>query len=167
MRFHPGFICALRNIGIIPQDTFLFNMSVKDNILMGRNNITPEQILKAAQLAGAHDFIIQLQDGYNTLVGEKGCLLSGGQKKRISIARALLENPYILIMDEATADLDEISEKSILDSIQSLSRDRIVFMVTHKPSNLVCANKIISFQHGKVSCYRGLEEYREQVVCKV
>jgi len=152
-----------KKIAIVPQDTFLFNTTIIENIVMGRSNIPPEKIVLASQLADAHGFIINFNDGYNTLVGERGTKLSGGQKKRIAIARALLENPDVLIFDEATADLDSESEKSIHQSIVKLSQNRIVFMITHKTSNLDLAEQILLVRNNRVSKFENQNELENYI----
>lgn len=148
-----------KNIASVPQDTVLFDSSIKDNITMGRKNITSDQIINSAILADAHDFIMKLPQGYNTQIGEKGVLLSGGQKKRIAIARALLNNPRIIILDEATADLDEVSEKSIIASIQNLAKSRTIFFITHKLSLLTFVDKILSVESGRITEYCHIDDY--------
>ena len=140
------------NIGIVQQDVFLFTGSVRENIAYGKPGAAEEEIIQAAKNANAHGFIMQLPDGYDTQVGEKGVKLSGGQKQRISIARVFLKNPPILILDEATSSLDNTSEKIIQDSLERLARDRTTFVIAHRLSTIQHAKQII------VMSERGIEE---------
>lgn len=132
-----------QNIGIVQQDVYLFGGSVKDNIRYGKPGATEEEIIEASKKANAHDFIIQLEDGYDTDVGERGVKLSGGQKQRISIARAFLKNPPILILDEATSSLDNESEKIVQDSLENLSKSRTTFVIAHRLSTIRNAKTIL------------------------
>jgi len=131
---------------------FLFTGSVRENIAYGKPGAAEEEIIQAAKNANAHGFIMQLPDGYDTQVGEKGVKLSGGQKQRISIARVFLKNPPILILDEATSSLDNTSEKIIQDSLERLARDRTTFVIAHRLSTIQHAKQII------VMSERGIEE---------
>ncbi len=153
-----------KNVAIITQETFLFNDSIKNNITLGRQNVSLEEIVHAAQTANAHDFITALPDGYNSIVGERGFTLSGGQKKRIAIARALLSDPPIIILDEATADLDEYNERVILSSFKKISKEKIVIMITHKMSNLSYAHRILSLLDGNIYEYEELEAYETSLI---
>ena len=137
-------IRSLRSqIGIVQQDVYLFSGSVYENILYGKPEATKEEILKAAQLAGAHHFIRELSDGYNTYVGERGVKLSGGQKQRISIARVFLKNPPILILDEATSALDSESELLVRESLARLSVGRTTFTIAHRLTTIRNASIIL------------------------
>lgn len=151
--------CLRRNVAIVPQEDYMFNISILDNIVMGRKNITLEQIHKVTVLAELEEFIYSLKDGYETIIGEKGTILSGGQKKRIMIARALIGNPYILIFDEATSNLDEETEKLIFKSIRNISNDRISIFITHKISNLKYADRILTIDDGKIRSYINFSDY--------
>ncbi|TDX45400.1 ABC transporter ATP-binding protein [Orenia marismortui] len=137
-------LVSLRNnIGIVQQDIFLFNGTIKENILYGRLDATQEEIIEAAKEANAHEFIINLENGYDTNIGERGVKLSGGQKQRISIARSFLKNPPILILDEATSSLDNESERIIQKSLAKLSQDRTTLVIAHRLSTVRNADKII------------------------
>ncbi len=132
-----------QNIGIVQQDVYLFGGSVKDNIRYGKPDATEEEIIEASKRANAHDFIMELENGYDTDVGERGVKLSGGQKQRISIARAFLKNPPILILDEATSSLDNESEKIVQDSLENLSKSRTTFVIAHRLSTIRNAKTIL------------------------
>lgn len=131
------------NIGIVQQDVYLFTGSVMDNIRYGRPNATEAEIVAAAQNANAHEFIMNLPDGYDTYIGQRGVKLSGGQKQRLSIARVFLKNPPILIFDEATSALDNESEKVVQDSLEKLSNNRTTFVIAHRLSTIRNAEKIL------------------------
>ena len=137
-------------IGIVLQDNILFSDSVKQNILMGNPGATDEQIIAAAKAANAHDFIMNLQDGYNTKVGERGVKLSGGQKQRVAIARVFLKNPPILVLDEATSALDLESEALIQDSLDRLVHDRTTIVIAHRLSTITHADKIFVIENGEI-----------------
>ncbi|AWB44403.1 multidrug ABC transporter ATP-binding protein [Paenibacillus sp. CAA11] len=138
-------------IGMVLQENFLFSGSVRDNILLGRPDASEEEIIAAAQAANAHDFIMQLPDGYRTEVGERGVKLSGGQKQRIAIARVFLKNPPILVLDEATSALDLESEHLIQQSLQRLSHSRTTLIVAHRLSTITHADKIYVMKNGEVA----------------
>ena len=131
------------NIGVVQQDVYLFSGSVRENIAYGKNGASDEEIIEAAKLAGAHDFISALPDGYNTYVGERGVKLSGGQKQRISIARLFLKNPPILILDEATSALDNESEKLVQESLEKLAKGRTTFTIAHRLTTIRNADRIL------------------------
>ncbi|WHY78793.1 ABC transporter ATP-binding protein [Neobacillus sp. WH10] len=137
-------------IGVVFQDNILFSESVMDNILLGSPGSTDEEVYHAAKAANAHEFILNLSDGYNTKVGERGVKLSGGQKQRIAIARVFLKNPPILILDEATSALDLESEHLIQESLEELAKDRTTFIVAHRLSTITHANRIVLIEHGKI-----------------
>ena len=137
-------------ISMIPQDTTLFHRTILENIRYSRIDATDGDVVHAAKLANAHDFIIQLPDGYNSYVGERGVKLSGGQRQRIAIARAMLKNTPILILDEATSALDSVSEKQIHDSLRALMKNRTTIVVAHRLSTLLEMDRILVFNEGKV-----------------
>ncbi|GGG95463.1 ABC transporter ATP-binding protein [Staphylococcus pragensis] len=142
---------SLRNqIGLVQQDNILFSDTVRENILLGRPDATEDEIIEAAKMANAHDFIMNLPQGYDTEVGERGVKLSGGQKQRLSIARIFLNNPPILILDEATSALDLESEAIIQEALDVLSKDRTTLIVAHRLSTITHADKIIVMQNGQI-----------------
>ena len=144
-------INSLRSLmGIVTQETFLFDDSVRANIAYGLENISDDKIKDAAIAANAHEFIKELPDGYNTIIGERGVSLSGGQKQRIAIARAIVKNPPILILDEATSSLDSESEKHVQSAIENLMSERTVFVIAHRLSTVHNANKILVLENGKI-----------------
>ncbi len=144
-------INSLRSLmGIVTQETFLFDDSVKANIAYGVENISDEKIKDAAIAANAHEFIEELPNGYNTIIGERGVSLSGGQKQRIAIARAIVKNPPILILDEATSSLDSESEKHVQSAIENLMSERTVFVIAHRLSTVHNANKILVLENGQI-----------------
>lgn len=132
-----------RNIGIVQQDVYLFAGTVKDNIRYGKPDATDEEIVEAARNANAHDFIMQLPDGYNTDIGQRGVKLSGGQKQRLSLARVFLKNPPILIFDEATSALDNESEKIVQESLEHLAKNRTTLVIAHRLSTIRNAKRIL------------------------
>ncbi len=143
---------ALRSqIGVVLQETLLFSGTIRQNICYAMPNATDEQVIEAARTANAHDFIMSLPQGYDTLVGEKGYSLSGGERQRIAIARAVIHNPRILILDEATAALDTETEKLIQDALNKLARDRTTLAIAHRLSTLRNADKLLVLDKGKVA----------------
>ncbi|EOB9182923.1 SAV1866 family putative multidrug efflux ABC transporter [Staphylococcus aureus] len=142
---------SLRNqIGLVQQDNILFSDTVKENILLGRPTATDEEVVEAAKMANAHDFIMNLPQGYDTEVGERGVKLSGGQKQRLSIARIFINNPPILILDEATSALDLESESIIQEALDVLSKDRTTLIVAHRLSTITHADKIVVIENGHI-----------------
>jgi ATP-binding cassette subfamily B protein len=137
-------------IAMIPQDPALFHRSLMENIRYGRITATDEEVIQAAKLAHCHEFIEKLDQGYASLVGERGIKLSGGQRQRIAIARAILKNAPILILDEATSSLDSVTEKLIQESLQHLMRDRTTIVVAHRLSTLANMDRILVFHQGKI-----------------
>jgi subfamily B ATP-binding cassette protein MsbA len=145
-------------IAMVPQDTILFSASIYENILYGRLDASREQVVEAARSANAHDFILQLPEGYDTQIGERGCQLSGGQRQRIAIARAILKNPRILILDEATSALDAESERVVQDALDKLMVGRTTFVIAHRLSTIQRADKILVLEKGRlVECGRHAE----------
>ncbi|EJT6166192.1 ABC transporter ATP-binding protein [Clostridium perfringens] len=140
------------NIGIVQQDVFLFTGTIKENIMYGNPNATDEEVIGAAKNACLHDFIMGLEDGYDTFIGERGVKLSGGQKQRISIARVFLKNPAILILDEATSALDNVTEYEIQKALEELSKDRTTLVVAHRLSTVKNSDEIV------VLTDKGIEE---------
>ncbi len=138
------------NMGIVNQESILFNDTIFNNIAFGLDNISIADVENAAKIANAHDFIMQMQDGYQTNVGDRGGRLSGGQRQRISIARAILKNPPILILDEATSALDTESERLVQDAITNLMKNRTTLVVAHRLSTIKHADEIIVMQQGEI-----------------
>jgi len=140
-----------RQIGVVLQDNMLFNRSIRDNIALVDPGAPLEAVIHAAKLAGAHEFITELTEGYDTLVGEHGSTLSGGQRQRIAIARALISNPRILIFDEATSALDYESERIIQQNMKSICKGRTVLIIAHRLSAVRDANRIIVMEKGQIA----------------
>jgi ATP-binding cassette subfamily B protein len=138
-------------IGVVPQDTVLFNDTIRYNIAYGRPGATQEQIEAAARAAQVHDFVLRLPDGYDTMVGERGLKLSGGEKQRVAIARTLLKDPRILILDEATSALDTRTEQEIQTALRDASRGRTTLVIAHRLSTVVDADEILVLQDGRVA----------------
>lgn len=137
-------------IGLVPQDSFLFGTSIKDNIAYGAPEATSEAIKEAAVVANAHNFINELPQGYNTIVGERGATLSGGQRQRVAIARAVLRNPQILILDEATSALDSESEILVQEALERIMRGRTTFIIAHRLSTIRKADRILVIDEGRI-----------------
>ncbi|MCZ2500245.1 ATP-binding cassette domain-containing protein, partial [Xylophilus sp. Kf1] len=134
----------------VQQDNILFSDTVKENILLGRPDATDDEVVEAAKMANAHDFISNLPNGYDTEVGERGVKLSGGQKQRLSIARIFLNNPPVLILDEATSALDLESEAIIQEALDVLSKDRTTLIVAHRLSTITHADRIVVMENGRI-----------------
>ncbi|NLA73679.1 MAG: ABC transporter ATP-binding protein [Clostridiales bacterium] len=139
------------NIGVVFQETYLFSGTIYDNIAYARPGASPEEVLTAAKAANAHDFVMNLPDGYNTTVGENGHSLSGGERQRVAIARALLKNPKILILDEATSSLDPETESKIQEAISRLIENRTTIAIAHRLSTLRNANRLIVIEKGRIA----------------
>lgn len=139
-----------RNIGIVQQDIYLFNASIRDNILYGRLDATEEEVIEAAKRANIHDYIMELPDGYDTEIGERGVRLSGGQKQRLSIARVFLKNPAILVLDEATSALDNTTELLIQQALDELCEGRTTIVVAHRLSTIKNADEIAVISRGRI-----------------
>lgn len=140
-----------RKVGVVSQETFIFNETVKFNIAFGMDeSVSEDLIIEAAQKAGAHQFILELADGYNTVLGDRGVTLSGGQRQRIAIARAVLKNPEILILDEATSSLDTVTERQIHDNLFKLCQNRTLVIIAHRPSTVKNVDQVIVLKNGRV-----------------
>ena len=146
-----SFKALYENIAIVSQETFFFIGSILDNIRYAKPEASFDEVVKAAKLAGAHDFIIKLPDAYNTKIGFGFQELSGGEKQRLSIARAILRDPKILILDEATAAMDTETEKKIQNALAELTRDKTTIMIAHRLSTLRDADELIVIEEGKVA----------------
>lgn len=137
-------------MGIVAQDNFLFNTSIRENIAYAMEDADEEQVVSAAKAAFAHDFILELPQGYDTIIGERGVKLSGGQKQRITIARALLKNPPLLILDEATSALDTESERIVQRALENLMRERTSIVIAHRLSTVLSSDRIVVMHNGKI-----------------
>lgn len=140
----------LRQIALVPQETLLFGGTVRENILYGKLDASEEELIEAAQKANAHEFIMNMEKGYDTVVGEKGTKLSGGERQRIAIARAILKDPKILVLDEATSSLDNRSESLIQDALDTLMKNRTTFIIAHRLSTIHKADQIIVLDKGRI-----------------
>ena len=136
--------------GMVLQDSWLFKGTIKENIAYGKTKASDEEIIEAAKAANAHNFIMNLADGYDTKIGERGITLSGGQRQRMAIARAILKNPRILILDEATSALDTESEEIVQEALDKLMVGRTSFVIAHRLSTIVHADKIVVLDNGRV-----------------
>ncbi|MBH8551236.1 ABC transporter ATP-binding protein [Nostocaceae cyanobacterium CENA357] len=143
-------ISVRKRMGIVSQDTFLFNDSVRNNIAYGQLEATEDEIITAAKRANAYEFVSKLPKGFDTLIGDRGVMLSGGQRQRLAIARALLQNPDILILDEATSALDTVSERLVQAALDDLSRDRTTLVIAHRLSTVQQADQIAVLEQGQV-----------------
>jgi subfamily B ATP-binding cassette protein MsbA len=137
-------------IGIVSQETILFNDTIGANIAYGKMDTSAKEVERAAILAHAHDFIQHLPDGYNTVIGDRGMKLSGGERQRIAIARALLKNPPILILDEATSQLDSVSERIVQEALDTLIHGRTVLVIAHRLSTIRNAKRILVLEKGRI-----------------
>jgi len=137
-------------IGVVTQETYLFNASIRENLLYAREDATEEEMIAAAKAAAIHDRIVELDDGYDTIVGERGYKLSGGEKQRIAIARVILKNPRILILDEATSALDTHSERLIQAALEPLMKNRTTLAIAHRLSTILAADIILVVDKGEI-----------------
>jgi ATP-binding cassette subfamily B protein len=149
-------------IGVVLQDPFLFNGTVADNIAYGHPAASLEQIVAAAKAANAHDFIMNMADGYDTLVGERGTRVSGGERQRLSIARAILRDPRILILDEATSNVDTETESQIQEALERLVQGRTTFAIAHRLSTLKNSHRLLILDKGKLAEIGTHDELIEQ-----
>ena len=139
-----------RQIGLVPQETILFGGTIMENIRYGRETATEVEIFDASKAAHAHEFVIELPDGYQTVVGEKGINLSGGQRQRLAIARAILKNPRVLLLDEATSSLDTESERLVQEALERLMAGRTTFVVAHRLTTIQRADRILVLNKGRL-----------------
>jgi ATP-binding cassette subfamily B protein len=139
-----------REIGAIAQDPFLFSASVRENLAFGRPGATDEEIVHAARLAQAHEFIERLPEGYDTVIGERGITLSGGQRQRVAIARALVVDPRVLILDDATASVDATTEAKIRLGLREAMKGRTTVIIAHRLSTIALADEIVVLDHGRI-----------------
>jgi ABC-type multidrug transport system fused ATPase/permease subunit len=146
-----------REIGVIAQDPFLFSATVRENIAFGRPEATDDEVLRAARLAQAHEFVEQLPEGYDTVIGERGITLSGGQRQRVAIARALVVDPRILILDDATASVDATTESKIRDGLREAMHERTTIIIAHRLSTIALADEVIVLDDGRIAA-RGTHE---------
>ena len=137
-------------MGLVTQDSILFNDTVRNNILLGKEGASEEEVMAAARVANAHDFITQLPQGYDTNIGDSGNKLSGGQKQRLSIARAVLKNPPIMILDEATSALDTESERLVQDALEKMMQNRTSLVIAHRLSTIQNADLIVVLHQGQI-----------------
>jgi ABC-type multidrug transport system fused ATPase/permease subunit len=140
-----------KQVAVVLQDTFLFNAPVRENLLLGKPGATEEELVAAAKAAYAHDFVMELPDGYETDVGERGVRLSGGQKQRLALARAILADPRILILDEATSSVDAEAEYLIQQALEAVLRGRTALVIAHRLSTVRGADKIIALENGRIA----------------
>jgi ATP-binding cassette subfamily B protein len=148
-----------RNIGMVQQDVFLFSTSIRENIAYGRENATMDEVEQAARVAQLHDYIVGLDQGYDTVIGERGSTLSGGQRQRLSIARAVLLDPPILVLDDSTSSVDAGTEEEIRKAMESVMRGRTTFVIAHRLSTVHKADQILVLKDGVVAergSHRGL-----------
>jgi ATP-binding cassette subfamily B protein len=139
-----------RSVGIVFEDTFLFNDTVRANIAFADPDVSDERVLRAARLAGAHEFVMELPDGYESIIGERGFSLSGGQRQRIAIARAILADPRVLILDDATSAVDPTKEHEIRDALAEVMRGRTTIVIAHRPATVALADRVVLLEDGRV-----------------
>ena len=136
---------------MVTQDTYLFNGTIRDNLLYAKDDATEEELERACKIANIHDYIVAQPDGYNTIVGNRGLKLSGGEKQRLSIARVILKDPKILILDEATSALDSISENAIQDALETIMKGRTSIVIAHRLSTILKADRILVVDGGVIA----------------
>jgi len=151
----------LNSYGVVPQESILFHDTIRENIRYGRKYVTESDIENAAQIANAHDFIMQLPDQYDTVVGDRGMRLSGGERQRVAIARAVAHKPQVLIFDEATSSLDAASEQAVQGAIDSLVTKTTAIVIAHRLSTVTNADRIIVLNQGEVEAIGTSEELLE------
>jgi ATP-binding cassette subfamily B protein len=155
-------LTSLRRVmGVIPQDPFLFSASVRENLAFGRPEATDEELVHAARLAQAHEFVEQLPNGYETVIGERGITLSGGQRQRLAIARALVLDPRVLILDDATASVDAATEAKIRVGLREAMRGRTTVIIAHRLSTIALADEIVVLEDGRIVARGGHDELVE------
>jgi ATP-binding cassette subfamily B protein len=150
-----------REIGVIPQDPFLFSATVRENLAFGRPEASDEELVHAARIAQAHEFIERLPDSYDTVIGERGITLSGGQRQRLAIARALVLDPRILILDDATASVDAATEAKIRVGLREAMRGRTTVIIAHRLSTIALADEIVVLEAGRIVARGGHDELVE------
>ncbi len=141
----------MKNFSFVFQNVYLFADTIANNIAFGRENATREEIVTAAKKACCHDFIMSLPDGYDTVIGEGGASISGGEKQRISIARAIMKNAPIIILDEATANVDPENEKELVEAIDALTKEKTIIMIAHRLKTVRNADQIVVVDSGKIA----------------
>jgi ATP-binding cassette subfamily B protein/subfamily B ATP-binding cassette protein MsbA len=159
---HMSFASIRQGCGYVFQDTYLTGGSVKENIRFGRPEATDQEVIAAAKAAYAHDFIVNLSDGYDTIVGERAHTLSGGQKQRISIARMIIRNPAVVLLDEATSALDTVSELEVQKALETLLQGRTVIAVAHRLSTIENFDRIIVLDQGEIAESGNYEQLASQ-----
>ena len=140
-----------RNVGVVFEDTFLFNDTVRNNIAFAKPDADQATVERAARLAGAHEFILQLPNGYDTPIGERGFSLSGGQRQRVAIARAIVADPRVLVLDDATSAVDPSKEHEIRDAMQTVMKGRTTIVIAHRPGTIALADRIVFIDDGAVA----------------
>jgi ATP-binding cassette subfamily B protein len=139
-----------RSVGIVFEETFLFSSTIRSNIAFADPDASDDAVLRAARLSGAHEFVSQLPDGYDTVIGERGFSLSGGQRQRIAIARAVLADPRILILDDATSAVDPTKEHEIRDALDEVMRGRTTIVIAHRPATIALADRVVLLDGGRI-----------------
>jgi len=139
-----------RAVSIVFEDTFLFTDTVRDNIAFADPEASDDEVERAARLAGAHEFIVELEDGYNTIIGERGFSLSGGQRQRLALARAIIADPRVLILDDATSAVDPTKEHEIRGALQQVMEGRTTIVIAHRPATIALADRVVLLREGQV-----------------